>query len=204
MASDLSIRYRVQVLPIAADVAEGDDYLDRVCTAVESLGGIDGLLFPAGAVLPDDGVTISTQSATRLVQVNFLSVVATVTRLMPVLLTRRKPVIVGFGSVAAARGRGKNAIYSASKRALGSYFESLRHALAGSVDVQLYVLGYMDTTLGMAAPRWLPRADPMLLSQRVLRNLHREIGVEFYPSYWGVLVALVRAIPWTMYRHMRF
>ena len=150
-------------------------------------------------------MNISSGSATRLVRVNFLSMVATVTRFLPVLLARPRPVIVGFGSVAAARGRARNVIYSASKRALESFFESLRHALAGSeVNVQLYVLGYMDTTLGLAAPKWLPRGDPTRLSQRVLRNLQRDIGVAFYPSYWRVMLALLRVTPWAIYRRTRF
>ena len=52
-------------------------------------------------------------------------------------------------------GRSRNVAYSAAKRALASFFESLRHAFADSgVVVQFYVLGYMDTELaaGIQSP----------------------------------------------------
>ena len=55
-----------------------------------------------------------------------------------------------------------NVAYSAAKRALASFFESLRHACADTgVAVQFYVLGYMDTELGRrTSGARSPRATP--------------------------------------------
>lgn len=205
VATHLSIRYGVRVIPIGADVNEGDGYLDYVATAIDAGGGIDGILCPLGAVSTKDNGSLTPGEAARLVRVNFLSVVSAVTRFLPALLRRPRAVVVGFGSVAAARGRGANMVYAAAKRALESFFESLRHACVGSnVIVQFYVLGYMDTNLAFGRATPLARADPDALSARILRDLGRDIGVVYYPSCWRLLCTILRHAPWSLFKRMKF
>jgi short-subunit dehydrogenase len=80
--------------------------------------------------------------------------------------------------VAATRGRATNVVYSASKRALQTYFEGLRHASVGTpVRVQFYVVGYLDTNLAFGRRTLLPRADPEGLAARVVRDLDRDVGI---------------------------
>ncbi len=205
VASDLMVRYSVRVATVAADVAADDAYLERVAAAAAALGGPDGLLFPVGAGAPGDDGSLDAGGAARLVRVNFLAIAAAVARFLPVLRRRPRAVIVGFGSVAAARGRGANVVYAASKRALESLFESLRHACAGTtVTVQFYVLGYLDTNLAFGVRTPLPKADPARLSERVLRGLARDVGVVYYPAFWRPVCALLRRVPWVVFRRLRF
>jgi len=46
MTADLMIRYRVRARPVAADVSDADYYLERIASAANEMGGMDGLLFP--------------------------------------------------------------------------------------------------------------------------------------------------------------
>lgn len=205
VAADLSIRYGVRVVALAVDVGAGDGYLDRLAAAADRYGGIDGLLFPLGAVSPEDDGSLDPQKVTWLTRVNFLSVVAAVARFLPTLRDRPHGVIVGFGSVAATRGRNANMVYAATKRALESFFESLRHACVGSnVRVQFYVLGYLDTNLAFGTSTPFPRAHPDILSARVLRDLGRDIGVAYHPRFWRYVCALLRWIPWFLFKRVKF
>ena len=64
-------------------------------------------------------------------------------------------VIVGFGSIAGARGRSRNIVYAAAKRGLQTYFESLRHGhLPSALRVQFHRLGFLrsNLTFGMKLP----------------------------------------------------
>jgi short-subunit dehydrogenase len=206
-AADLAIRHGIRVEAVAGDLgAEGGAdrrHLDRLVAASEALGGVDGLLFPLGTVAPDDDGLLDGSSAAHLVQVNFLSVVGTVARFLPQLQRRPRSVIVGFGSVAAARGRRANVVYAAAKRALESFFESLRHRCAGSsVIVQFYVVGYLDTNLAFGRRTPLPRAKPERLAARVVRDLGKDVGVAYYPPYWRPLATALRHAPWPVLRRM--
>jgi hypothetical protein len=54
MTAGLMIRYRVRVCPLGADESDGDCYLERIASAANEMGGMDGLLFPIGAVAATD------------------------------------------------------------------------------------------------------------------------------------------------------
>jgi short-subunit dehydrogenase len=204
VASDLSIRHGVRVVPIAADLGrEGVDLEPLEKQA--ALGGAEALFFPLGAVAPNDDADVDIATADRLMRVNFLSVAAVIARLLPDLRRQPKAAVVGFGSVAAARGRARNLVYSASKRALQTYFEGLRHASVGTpVRVQFYVVGYLDTNLAFGRRTLLPRADPEGLAARVVRDLHRDVGVVYYPAFWRPVCAVLRHLPWFVFKRVRF
>jgi len=204
-AFDLSTRYGVQVASVAADLGRDDAYLERLEAALASLGDPDGFLFPIGMVVPGDSCRLDLETATRLARVNFLSVVGIVSRFLPTLRSRPRAVIVGFGSVAATRGRSANAVYAASKRALQSFFESLRHACVDTpVIVQFYILGYIDTNLAFGVRTLLPKANADRLSARVLRDLDRDVGVVCYPPFWRPVGAALRLVPWSLFKRARF
>jgi short-subunit dehydrogenase len=205
LASDLTIRSGVRVFPVEADLGGEGDYPALIYDAAGKLGDIQGLLFPVGANSTEDDVNISTAAAIRLAKTNFLSVVAIIGKFMPMLHRGSRVAIVGFGSVSASRGRNANVLYAAAKRALASYFESLRHAAAESgVFVQFYVLGYLETNLSFGIPTLLPKASVKKLANRVLDGLNKDFGVAYYPGYWRFVCMMVRLLPWFVFKHLKF
>jgi hypothetical protein len=85
------------------------------------------------------------------------------------------------------------------------YFESLRHACAERrVVVQFYVLGYIDTNLAFAYDVPFPKGDARQLARRVYRDIHKDIGVCFFPRYWLIISMLVKLVPWPIYRRLKF
>ena len=160
------------------------------------------MLFPLGAVA-DATMPLRSRPDRALRRVNFAAVGAT-TRFLPIsdaaagrarrLRQRRRHA-----------GAEPNVAYSAAKRALQTFFESLRHACADSpVRVQFYVLGYMDTERARGLRSRIPKGDPMALARRVCRDLHRDLGVAYYPRFWRLLAGGVRAVPWPIYKRVRF
>jgi short-subunit dehydrogenase len=96
-------------------------------------------------------------------------------------------------------------MYAASKRALASYFESLRHQLEPSgVAVSFYVLGYLDTQQAYGQELRLPKAKPEVIAAEVCRRLGRAGASRHRPRFWLLLTLLLRALPWRVYRKLRF
>ncbi len=205
LKSDLEIRFGIRVCAVAADVSGALGYRDSLKAAVGELTPLRGLLFPIGAVSSEDTGDLDRESAERLLRVNFLSVVDTVSLFLPSIRANGGGAIVGFGSIAGVRGRGANVIYSASKRALESYFESLRHLCARTGPlVQFYVVGYLDTSLSAGRTKLFPKASPVRLADRVARNLDRDFGSVHYPWFWGPVCSVLRSMPWFFYKRMQF
>jgi short-subunit dehydrogenase len=206
LRADLEVRHGARVSILAGDAADPETLAEAIATALPPGEPIAGLLFPVGLSVDDDDGTAPPERAARLLSVNFLAVAAVCGRLLPRLLAQGGGAIAGFGSVAAARGRGKNVVYAASKRALESYFESLRHiADARGVRVFFYALGYMDTALAFGKTLPFPVADPADVADRIARDLARgRGGTRHLPAWWAPVSAAVRALPWAVFRRMRF
>jgi short-subunit dehydrogenase len=204
LGADLEVA-GARVRTVAHDAADHAGLAGRIAESLSPEEEIEGLLFPVGAMAPGDDGTLSPEEAERLVRINFLCATSVVGRLLPRLFRQGRGVIAGFGSVAAVRGRGQNVVYAASKRALESYFESLRHlGEPRGLSVVFYTLGYLDTGLAFGKKLLFPKADPARVAVRVKRELGREAGGHYEPRWWGMLAAVVRRLPWFVFRRMRF
>jgi short-subunit dehydrogenase len=205
LATDLRLRHRVRAVAVAVDLASADADLEPLAAAAVSLGGAESLLLPIGWTTEPslDGATVDPATAERLVRINFLSVVALVTRFLPSLRRCPGARIVGFGSVAAVRGRRVNLVYASAKSALRSYFEGLRIACADSpIRVQFWVPGYLDTNLAFGRSTPLPRADPAGLAARVVAHLSRGDLLLYHPWWWRLVCAAIPLVPFSLFKRL--
>jgi len=204
-ASDLRLRFGVIARTCACRVAAAEDWLKIVRPELEAFGAPEVLMFPIGAASEDDRGLLDLEQAREMTEVNFLAVVATVSAMLPELLRRGTGTIVGFGSIASARGRSRNVVYAAAKRGLQSFFESLRHLTAASgVRTQFFQVGYLRTQQNLGRRFLLPAADPQPLARDIVANLATREGVFFRPRYWRVVVLVLQLLPWFVFRRLSF
>ena len=203
-AADLRIRFGRRAIALAIDAGAPGALAGGLQAALEDEPTLDGILFPLGAISDRDDGRLTADETERLFRVNATAVIETIDRLWS-KLESRGGTIVGFGSVAACRGRTRNVVYAAAKRALATAFEGLRHRAAASrVRVQFYIPGYLDTSLAFGRPTPFGRADPDALAGAVLAHIGRDRGVVYYPAAWHWICAVVRLLPWPVYRRLRF
>ena len=205
MKANLNLQYGVKAEYFACEFGEVVDREHGVVAAAKRFGPIDALLYPIGFSQNDDTGFQDDRAALSLVRVNFLAMVSLTAAMWPVLLERGKASIVGFGSVASVRGRSRNVVYGAAKRALSSYFESLRPLASGTnIRIHFYQLGYLDTQQTFGRRLLLPKAAPELLARIVLKQLDRVRGPVFYPWYWRPISLGLRFVPWFLYKRLQF
>jgi short-subunit dehydrogenase len=203
LASDLCLRYGARVLGVELNLEHAAASFAELDRAVEQCLPLAGILLPAGASRDDDEPGQSHERFDGITRVNYTSICRVIDRYLPRLRERGAGLIVGFGSIAAIRGRRRNAAYAAAKRALQSYFESLWHAMSGTgIIVQFYVVGYLDTNLAFARRTLVPRAPTARLADVVFRRRERDIGRCFYPRYWFVAALIISALPRAIWRRL--
>ena len=205
LASDLEIRYGVNVIPLQLSLSKDQIRFKEVDDALENLSPLEGLILPVGFNHPNDIPGIDDKSFSELVNTNFTSVCLYINHFLPILKKLPNTTIIGFGSIAAIRGRSRNAVYAAVKRALESYFESLRHFVANShLTVQFYIIGYIDTNLSFGADMTLFKpAQVDRLADIVFNNRLRDFGTTFYPKYWKIIKILLPLIPWSVFKKFK-
>jgi short-subunit dehydrogenase len=204
-AMDLKIRFGTVVEVLACRIQSDEQSIDRVEEHAQKLGEIDGIFFPL-CLSKDSDDGLSTVGETNLlIDSNLSGTIALTGRFLPGMLRRNKGYLVGFGSVASERGRGSNIVYAAAKRGLSSFFESIRHKVAGTgIKVHFYQMGYMKTsqTFGKKLP--FPAASPRQAAQQVVANLDRDRGTVYYPGFWRWICFCLRMTPWMLYKKLRF
>lgn len=203
LAKHLAIKYAVKVSPVAMDLNCSTLPLDTVDSVLEQHLPLQGLLLPVGINDDHDAVGLSAETLERISRVNYLSPVQLLNHYLPILM-QNSGVVVGFGSVATARGRSKNAAYAAAKRALESYFESLAHHTAESgLSCQYYVPGYLDTNLAFAQDLLFPLASTERVANLVYARRFMR-GRRFVPRPWYILYRVVQFLPWVIFKRLSF
>ena len=205
LASDLEIRYGVKVIPLQMSLSKLPTTFKEVDKSLEKLSPLTGLILPIGFNDPNDVPGIDDESFFKLINTNFTSVCLFINHFLPILKKLPDTTIIGFGSIAAIRGRTLNATYAASKRALESYFQSLRHfAVNSSLTIQFYVIGYIDTNLSFGVDMTLFKpAQVDRLADIVFNNRLQDFGTTFYPKYWKIIKILLPIVPWSIFKKFK-
>ena len=204
-ASHLKLTSGVKVETVVVDAIRPAACVDRLFAAADEFGDISGLFLPLGLSLEADNGELSLADIERLVNVNMVTVIATAEKFRPLLEPLDNSVIVGFGSIAAIRGRGNNMIYAAAKRGLTTYFEGLRHLTAGlGPRIQFYQLGYLDSQQTYGRKLLFPVANPKVIAETVVRNIGRDQGIVYLPRFWGIIALAISLLPWSVFKRLRF
>lgn len=203
VAADLTLRHGIAVSVVEIDLADTVDPGSRLLASIGADEQLDALLLPVGMSRGHDDLSLDGAAIGELLAINLHAPLAIVHALLSRLLAARG-VVVLFGSVAAVRGRGRNVVYAATKRALVSFHESLRQRYRpAELRVQLYEPGFIATNLtwGMRLP--VGPADPDRLARRIVAALGRGSFRRYVPWRYTIIATLLRRVPWPLYRRLR-
>lgn len=206
IASDLAARHRVHVSALELDLGWSDERLaESVDEACGRLSRLDSVLIPAGAVAEVDVGTDDFTVTARLVRTNMVGVMVVAGRVIARMEQAGAGTVVLFSSIAAAVPRDRNVAYAAAKAGLESFGQSMRHRLAGSdVAIQVYALGYVDTAMSSGQQLRLKPASPDAVARTIVNGLDDGSLVRYAPRYWGLIVRVLRALPWAVFRRLKF
>lgn len=103
------------LLPVGCDVRDESSVAAAFATAVDFLGGIDGLVTCAGVTDGSPTTEMTLQSWETVLGVNLTGTFLCVRAALPSLLAGEAPAIVTVGSVGSLVAAGRSAAYDASK-----------------------------------------------------------------------------------------
>jgi short-subunit dehydrogenase len=199
LADHLKLTHSIAVSTISVDFSEPGRAVAEVAAAIRGLDDLAGILCPIGYSVVDDNGTLGDE-AQRILNINLGAVIALAATFVPDFLSRDRGSFVAFGSVAAIRGRRRNAVYAAAKRGLRSYVESLLCVTNRTgVEVQLYELGRVATGQTFGRTFFPPAASPEQIAGHVVRCLDSGSRITYLPRYWRPVGALLRLIPRSLF-----
>ena len=190
-----------QALALTADVRNAAE-MDGVAAKVrESWGRVDVLIANAGMSSTTAGSNLSAVEASDVISINVVGVVNSVAAVLPDMLKRGSGHLVAISSLAALRGMPKSGVYSASKAAVSTFFESMRVDLRGSgVDVTVIHPGFIRTPMTAGRKKKLPfLLEPDDAACRILRAVERRARTYAFPWLLATAVRLIRHMPSALY-----
>ena len=178
---------------VAFDVTDRDAVRD----AAGSVGTVDGLIYNAGAYTPMRATEWDADAALTMCEVNFLGAMRVLGEVVPGMVDKGHGDITLIGSLAGYRGLPAAIGYGASKAALVSLAETMRHDLKGSgVVVRIVNPGFIKTRLTEKNDFFMPMImTPEAAAGRVLRAMRSRRFRTDFPAPFSWFIRMLDYLP---------
>ncbi len=189
----------------SCDLEQPDGFAAALDGAIESLGGLDGVVVTAGLFATQEQLEADPVLRRRLLEVDFARTVEFCEAARERLLARGGGTLCVFGSVAGDRGRKPVVLYGAAKAGLAAYLEGLDHRFhSRGLRVITVKPGFVRTgmTAGLPEPPFAGEADEV--AARVVEAIDRGWPVVYAPPIWAMVMLAVRHLPRALMRRLGF
>lgn len=196
IASDLRIRFSVQVDYAFFDITQIDSHAVFFEKLIHKMGVINGLIMAVGLI---DKVDYQ-----KVIAANFTGPIAFFEHAVNYFVIQKQGFIIGLSSVAGDRGRKPNYVYGASKAALTTYLQGLRNNLYPSkIQILTIKLGLIDTKMvfGGKYPLFLA-ANPKKTAIKIIQALDKGKESVYIPGIWRIVMFLIRLIPEKIFKRL--
>ena len=194
IASDLQIRYQVNVKAGHFDAVYYEQHPEFLQRVHREIDGIEGVITAFGYLGDHELAEEDFSETFQILDSNFIGATSILNECANYFAKRGSGYIVSFSSVAGDRGRQSNYIYGAAKGALSIFLQGLRNRLyPHGVHVLTVKPGFVDT----------PLASPETVAKRTLKALDHGRNEVYIPWFWGPITKMIRMIPETFFKRLK-
>lgn len=202
---DLLVRGASKVDLYVADLNQIEIHSKVFDSALDFLGGIDGVLIAHGSL--DNQIAIENQvdKVEASVQTNYLSPISLLTVMTPYFEKQKSGVLAVISSVAGDRGRRSNYVYGSAKAGLTAFLSGLRSRLFRSgVTVLTIKPGFVDTPLTANVKKNFLFATPEKVARGIKCAMERKKMEVYLPWFWRWVMLIIKIIPEGIFKRLSF
>ena len=204
VAADLKNRGASQVEALVLDANDTGQHAALVAQADAALGGLDMVLIAHGTLSDQNACETSYETTLAELHTNCLSVISLLTHIANLFEKQRNGTIAVISSVAGDRGRQSNYVYGTAKAAVTTFLQGLRGRLHRSgVNVITIKPGFVDTPMTAGFRKGLLWASPERVGKGIYRAIDRRKGTVYLPSFWIIIMTIIRVIPEGMFKRLK-
>ena len=204
-AADLKTRGAAAVTTGVCDLMEPASFGAALDAADQALGGFDTVVISAALFGTQDELANDRARAAAVLTANFTNTVLFCEEARVRLLARGGGRLVAFSSVAGERGRKPVVLYGSTKAGLSAYLEGLDSLYRAQGLITTTVKpGFVRTSMtqGLKEPPFA--GDPDDVSRTVLSAILRGAPVVYAPPIWALVMMVIRFLPRTIMRIVKF
>jgi short-subunit dehydrogenase len=163
------------------------------------------VLVAVGLMPEQDAMDVDPALLARMMDATYTGPMALLQGLAPHFEHQAGGQVVVIGSVAGDRGRRKNYLYGSAKAGLATYAEGLRARLfTRGATVTVVKPGFIDTAMTWGLPGLFLVASPQSCAQAILKAAHKGRPVLYHPGFWRLIMLIIRHIPPTIMKRLKF
>lgn len=205
VASDIHLRYGVPTHAVPFDATEfethGRSWEECRTMTVDSVVGVFVCFGYLGAQAEAEKSAVETR---RIIDVNLTGATTILLWAANYLAGKKEGFICAISSVAGDRGRQSNYTYGAAKAGLTAFLQGLRNRLHRTgVTVTTVKPGFLDTHMTYGRPGMFRVAPPETAAKKIVRATLKGRNQLYVPGFWRCIMAIIRAIPETIFKRMR-
>lgn len=204
LAADLGLRGGQIAGYAVLDANHFEDHAPALDKAAQALGGLDAVLIAYGSLGDQKAGEASVEETLAQLRTNFLSVVGLCTLLANRFEAQGSGCLAVISSVAGERGRQSNYIYGTAKAGLSAFLQGLRNRLYHrGVQVLTVKPGFVDTPMTADLPKGPLFASADAVAGGIVAAMDKGKDVVYLPFFWAPIMALIRALPESVFKKLR-
>jgi short-subunit dehydrogenase len=205
-ARDLEVRgAKGKVGCAPCDLNAPASFEPALAAAEAALSGFDTVIVTGGLFATQDKLEGDAAFLEKMLDANFTGTLLFCEAARKRLLQKGGGTLCVFSSVAGERGRRPVALYGAAKAGLTRYLEALDHKHhADGLRTVCVKPGFVKTSMtqGLKPPPF--SGEPEAVARVVLRAIDRGTPVVYAPPIWGLVMAVIRALPRGVMRRLSY
>ena len=203
-ASDARLRGSATARALTCDVGDPlarQALLDQALLPESRLN----VLVAVGLMPDQDTMDADPELLSSMVDATYTGPMIVIQGLVPHFERQAGGQVVVIGSVAGDRGRRKNYLYGSAKAGLATYAEGLRARLFTSgATVTVVKPGFIDTAMTWGLPGLFLVSSPQSCAQAILQAARKGRPVLYHPGFWRLIMLIIRHIPPTIMKRLKF
>jgi short-subunit dehydrogenase len=203
VAADARTRGASFVDTAVADLDRTEHHADLLAHSINSLGGLDIAYLALGVLGDQSKAERSFHDAAQIVHTNYSAPVSLLTWLANYCAQRRAGTIAVLSSVAGERGRKSNYVYGSSKAGLTAFVDGLRNRIdREGVRVMTIKPGPVKTSMTEGMKGHERFADVNKVAATIVKAIDRGQDIVYVPGQWQLIMAVIRAIPESIFKKL--
>ena len=204
IVDDLKVRGASQIENYCVDLNNIDRHETILDAAEAKLTGIDTVMNAHGTLSKQVSCEQSVEETLAEIKTNALSTISLLTLIANRFEAKKDGTIAVISSVAGDRGRASNYIYGSAKAMITTFTSGLRQRLHKSnVSVVTIKPGFVDTPMTSEIKKGLLWVKPASVVTKIVKAIDTKKDEVYVPSYWRVVIFLIRVIPSSIYKRLR-
>ena len=204
MSADLRVRGAAYVDSAVVNLDETAHHAELLAHAITSLGGLDVAYLAMGVLGEQPKAEQDAAHAQQILHTNLTAPVSLLTWLANFCAKQGRGTLAVLSSVAGERGRKSNYVYGASKAGLTAFVDGLRNRLDRlGVAVLTIKPGPVKTAMTAGMKGSEKFADPGKVAKSIADAIGAgKGGIVYVPFQWRPIMAIIRAIPDSVFRKL--